>query len=708
MRKNFTQTILLSLFMLGLSTVRAQYSPTHSTAIDVTENTGLTLNNYQVKLIVDTETLVNAGNMQADGRDIRFSGQNCSSGSFYDYWIEEAMNTDTTVIWVLMPTLPASSTETIYMMYGDPSATPASSFNATFPNAVITAGTSTTLTGVSDIGWLEVNAGDTLYTGAGSVLALRARYAKVDGVLYAEGAGYQAPLTGPAAGTGPGGGQAGSSSGAGGGAYGGDGGIGGYDSGDPINAGGTAYGTLGTPVIDMGSSGGTTSSVTGGNGGGAISLVADYIEINGEVNVDGNDGQMPGGGQGGGGGAGGGLLLIADTLIFTGSATANGGGGSIGTSTANDDGGGGGGGRIKFFHDTYFSNTGTQTALGGPGGVNGGTGTGAPGSAGTVYDQTVTFITESYVTGTSNTLPSGAPVPDVATLDADTSYCVANPAPPTATDICGNTVFGTPDVTIPITAIGTTTVTWTYTSNSTTATQTQDIVVVDTVAPVLDSTALMDVSGDCAVTIAAPTATDACQGAVTGVADVTFPVTANGTTVITWTFDDGNGNVVTQTQNAIVNNVDNTISQAGATLTANEAGATYQWLDCDNGFAPIAGETGQSFTATAVGNYAVEIVGNTCTDTSACFLIDFSGISETDNKLGLEVFPNPSNNFIQIKGLNNAKGVVSAQITSLQGDVVLNLNGKQQTIDVSTLAEGVYFYRLYHDEGIETIKFVKH
>jgi len=61
---------------------------------------------------------------------------------------------------------------------------------------------------------------------------------------------------------------------------------------------------------------------------------------------------------------------------------------------------------------------------------------------------------------------------------------------------------------------------------------------------------------------------------------------------------------------------------------ANQAVGSYQWVDCDNAFAPINGENSQSFTASVTGNYAVEIEDEGCVVTSACELIDFSGLEE--------------------------------------------------------------------------------
>lgn len=53
-------------------------------------------------------------------------------------------------------------------------------------------------------------------------------------------------------------------------------------------------------------------------------------------------------------------------------------------------------------------------------------------------------------------------------------------------------------------------------------------------------------------------------------------------------------------------------------LIADQTGATYQWLDCNNGNSIIIGETAASFIATVDGSYAVEITSNGCVDTSAC------------------------------------------------------------------------------------------
>ncbi|WP_425391248.1 PKD domain-containing protein [Ekhidna sp.] len=148
-----------------------------------------------------------------------------------------------------------------------------------------------------------------------------------------------------------------------------------------------------------------------------------------------------------------------------------------------------------------------------------------------------------------------APVPDVAELPDVTGDCSTSiEDAPTAEDACEGTVVGVTDTTFPITAQGTTVVTWTFTdSNGNESTQTQNIIIDDNDAPVPEVSELSDVTGVCELnSLNAPTATDNCSGQVIGTTDVQLPITTQGTTTITWTYTDDNGNTTTQQQNIII------------------------------------------------------------------------------------------------------------------------------------------------------------
>lgn len=92
----------------------------------------------------------------------------------------------------------------------------------------------------------------------------------------------------------------------------------------------------------------------------------------------------------------------------------------------------------------------------------------------------------------------------------------------------------------------------------------------------------------------------------------------------------------------VVDSLDGSVSTSGLVLTANEAGGIYQWLDCDLAYAPISGETSQSFNVAANGSYAVQVTRGACSDTSACIEFTTVGILENDATT-FSIAPNPSN-----------------------------------------------------------------
>ncbi len=104
---------------------------------------------------------------------------------------------------------------------------------------------------------------------------------------------------------------------------------------------------------------------------------------------------------------------------------------------------------------------------------------------------------------------------------------------------------------------------------------------------------------------------------------------AASTNTPTWVLTNAEGCDSTVTLNLTINPIpDNSVTQNGSELIANQLVAAYQWLDCDNNYAVINGEMNQSFTPDVTGNYAVEVNMNGCIDTSSCFLVDYTGIEE--------------------------------------------------------------------------------
>jgi len=83
------------------------------------------LTGYQVQLNVEYDA-----DMIADFSDLRFTDSDCQT--LIPHWVESYVALDSAVVWVKLPTIPASSATTIYMYYGNPSATSESNPDDTF------------------------------------------------------------------------------------------------------------------------------------------------------------------------------------------------------------------------------------------------------------------------------------------------------------------------------------------------------------------------------------------------------------------------------------------------------------------------------------------------------------------------------------------------------------------------------------------------
>jgi hypothetical protein len=113
-------------------------------------------------------------------------------------------------------------------------------------------------------------------------------------------------------------------------------------------------------------------------------------------------------------------------------------------------------------------------------------------------------------------------------------------------------------------------------------------------------------------------------------------------------------------------NLDASVTQDETILTADMAGVSYQWIDCDNANQPIDGETSQQFSASATGNYAVIVTSGDCVDTSACYNVIIVGTKDVQIFSDLKVYPNPaSDHFVIEPGRLIGNGVIT--VSDLQG-----------------------------------------
>lgn len=333
--------------------------------------------------------------------------------------------------------------------------------------------------------------------------------------------------------------------------------------------------------------------------------------------------------------------------------------------------------------------------------------TGVPDVSFPVTTQGTTTITWTYDDGNGNTSTQQQTIfinddvdpviqnPNLPDLVDECS--VAKPTAPKATDNCLGTINGVPDKSFPITSPDTTIVTWTYTDgNGNNVSQIQRVIINDKTVPVPDIGTLTKVTGECSIDKpTAPTATDNCAGSVTGTTDHSFPITAPGTSIVIWTYDDGRGNKAIQQQSFEVTPVDSTVTVSGSVLTANADGYDYQWLDCDNGNTPISGETGKSFTATKNGNYAVRISNAHCTVTSDCIEISHIGVDETLIDASLSVYPTIVSDLVFIR--SNDDGRLGFEVINSSGERLITGETVKQhhSIDLTDYPAGIYVIHIW-------------
>jgi hypothetical protein len=164
------------------------------------------------------------------------------------------------------------------------------------------------------------------------------------------------------------------------------------------------------------------------------------------------------------------------------------------------------------------------------------------------------------------------------------------------------------------------------------------------------------------------------------------------------------------TLNLTINIVDTTVSQNGLTLTANQVGGTYQWVDCNAGNMPIVGETAQSFTPVGNGDYAVIIItANNCTGTSTCFNVVVNSIPVNLAEMDVRVYPNPTRGEVTIE-FEEAIGRGIARLVDVNGRLLLqqSLDGEQVIqLNINELPTAVYFLELQTSKGTYNKKIIK-
>ena len=139
-----------------------------------------------------------------------------------------------------------------------------------------------------------------------------------------------------------------------------------------------------------------------------------------------------------------------------------------------------------------------------------------------------------------------------------------------------------------------------------------------------------------------------------------------------------------------------------------DSGTIYQWVDCNNNFSTINGETNATFTTQNAGYYAVEVSYNNCSEISDCFTItNVSGLDDSNRKYAVNLFPIPTSNdlTISLEGIET----IDVVIVNIHGKILFQKSGlfDQDRISLSSYVSGTYIVKIITPEGNREIRVTK-
>lgn len=152
--------------------------------------------------------------------------------------------------------------------------------------------------------------------------------------------------------------------------------------------------------------------------------------------------------------------------------------------------------------------------------------------------------------------------------------------------------------------------------------------------------------------------------------------------------------------NLTVVDLDTSVSRVLSALSSNATGVNYQWLDCDDGYSPIAGDTSQMFIPVYSGNYAVQVESGGCVDTSGCYEVIVFGQDELAAGRVLQIYPNPAGKDEVISYTLSVPGRHPWQLYDVTGAMLYSgileeANGQVEF--TAMLPQGVYLLKVQVD-----------
>ncbi len=158
------------------------------------------------------------------------------------------------------------------------------------------------------------------------------------------------------------------------------------------------------------------------------------------------------------------------------------------------------------------------------------------------------------------------------------------------------------------------------------------------------------------------------------------------------------------TYDVIIHTIDPSISVLGPStvLTANQSGAIYQWVDCNNNYAPIVDSVNQTFSASINGDYACIVTYNGCSEMSECIRIETTSFEEYgSSESTFNVFPNPSTGLFSLELQQDLSEQTTVNIYSPSGQIIYSdiIITSLKEIDLGGVESGLYYIAVVGDSS---------
>jgi len=322
-----------------------------------------------------------------------------------------------------------------------------------------------------------------------------------------------------------------------------------------------------------------------------------------------------------------------------------------------------------------------------------------------------------------------APIANLSILTDVTGECSATATEvPTATDNCTGTITATTTDPLEYSEQGTHTIIWKFDDgNGNISTQEQKVIIDDQTAPVADAANLADLSDECSVTVTEiPTATDNCEGTITASTTNPLEYTEQGTYIITWKYDDGNGNISIQEQNIIIEdetnpeiscvenqNINIPESKSSYIVTGNELDPASVSDNCE--VASIENDFNNSETldeaefpvgTTTVTWTVTDAAGNIAECSFNITVSQSTGLTNL-KEAGISIWPNPVNDILIINC--NKESIDRIRIFDLTGKVIIDQTDISHTekINLTAFKTGIYIIKINKGIDVYTNRIIK-